>query len=198
VTELVSLAVADEPEAWAAIGFAVADGRVRVGGVEIELAGRERGSGIVGWTLTGEHERTIDGLPTASGDRGDSERTEHPNGAVAVDHVVLMTPDFDRTQAALAAARCDLRAERDMRGTRMAFYRLGPTILELVAERGGDATGPTRFWGLVVVLPSVDHVHRGLAEHLGEPRDAVQPGRRIATLSREVGISPAVAFMTPR
>jgi hypothetical protein len=198
VTELVALAVADEPAAWAAIGFAVADGRVRVGGVEIELAGRERGSGIMGWTLTGEHERTIDGLPTASGDTGEGEPTEHANGALALDHVVVMTPDFDRTQAALAAAHFDLRAERDMRGTRMAFYRLGPTILELVAEPGGDATGPARFWGLVVVLPSVDHVHPGLAKHLGEPRDAVQPGRRTATLSRDARISPALAFMTPR
>jgi hypothetical protein len=198
VTELLSLAVADEPAAWAAIGFAVADGRVRVGGVEIELVGRGRGTGIVGWTLTGDLEADIDGLPTVSGAPADGERVEHPNGALALDHVVVLTPDFERTRSALAEAGFDLRAERDMRGTRMAFYRLGPTILELVAEPGGDATGPARFWGLVAVLPSVDDVDPALAAHLGEPRDAVQPGRRIATLSRDAGISPALAFMTPR
>jgi hypothetical protein len=198
VTELVALAVADDPSAWAAIGFAVADGRARVGGVEIELVGRGCGTGVVGWTLTGDLEGDIDGLPTGSGATGDGEATEHPNGALALDHVVVLTPDFERTQAALAEAGFDLRAERDMRGTRMAFYRLGPTILELVADPGGDATGPARFWGLVVVLPSVDKVHRSLAQHLGEPRDAVQPGRRIATLSRDAGVSPALAFMTPR
>ena len=32
---------------------------------------------------------------------------------------------------------------------------------------------------------------------LGEPRDAVQPGRRIATLRKEAGLGPAIAFMTP-
>ena len=85
-----------------------------------------------------------------------------------------------------------------MRGTTMAFFRIGPTILELVARPDGDAADPAQFWGLVVVLPSVDDVHPGLAEHLGEPRDAVQPGRRIATLRETAGISPAVAFMTPR
>jgi hypothetical protein len=36
-----------------------------------------------------------------------------------------------------------------------------------------------------------------LGSLLGEPRAAVQPGRRIATLQEEAGLGPAVAFMTP-
>ncbi len=32
---------------------------------------------------------------------------------------------------------------------------------------------------------------------LGEPRAAVQPGRQIATLRKEAGLGPAIAFMTP-
>jgi hypothetical protein len=48
------------------------------------------------------------------------------------------------------------------------------------------------------VVPSVDDTHPALAAHLGEPRNAVQPGRRIATLRSSAGISPGVAFMTPR
>jgi hypothetical protein len=36
-----------------------------------------------------------------------------------------------------------------------------------------------------------------LGELLGAAGDAVQPGRRIATLRREAGVGPAIAFMTP-
>jgi hypothetical protein len=41
-----------------------------------------------------------------------------------------------------------------------------------------------------------------LAERLGPdrcsaPKEAVQPGRRIATLRSTAGLSPALAFMTP-
>jgi hypothetical protein len=32
---------------------------------------------------------------------------------------------------------------------------------------------------------------------IGEIRDAVQPGRRIATVPREAGLSFPLAFMTP-
>jgi hypothetical protein len=76
----------------------------------------------------------------------------------------------------------------------MAFFRGGPTIVELVGAPGGE----TRLWGLVAVLPSVDHPHPALAPHLSEPRDAVQPGRRIATLRPSAGVGTAVALMTPR
>jgi hypothetical protein len=76
----------------------------------------------------------------------------------------------------------------------MAFFRAGPTIVELVGAPGVE----TRLWGLVAVVPSVDDPYPALAPHLGEPRDAVQPGRRSATLRTSAGIGTAVAFMTPR
>jgi hypothetical protein len=37
-----------------------------------------------------------------------------------------------------------------------------------------------------------------LGDLLGTPRDAVQPGRKIATLRPEAGLGPAIAFMTPQ
>jgi len=178
---LVALTVADEPDAWERIGFAVADRATMVGGVCIELVGRGRGEGIVGWALG----------PAPGPERAPA----HPNGALVVDHVVMRTPDFEATRAALVADGLELRRERgDLRSTRMAFFRLRPTILELV-EAPGASEG---LWGLVIVLPSVDDVAAPLAAHLGEPRDAVQPGRRIATLRASAGIGPALAFMTPR
>ena len=203
MADLVALSVADEPAAWAGVGFAVADdGRAVVGGVSISLVGRSAGSGIVAWTLDGVSAGSLDGLATTGErrDEGDGSAASgaHPNGAVGLDHVVVFTPAFARTRDVLVGAGFDLRREVEMRGTSMGFFRIGPTILELVATPDGDPADPARFWGLVVVLPDLDDVHPGLAEHLGEPRDAVQPGRRIATLRETAGISPALAFMTPR
>lgn len=182
MADLVALAIADEPETWASIGFAVRDRRAILGGVALDLVGRDRGAGILGWTLGTAADAPPPGPP-------------HPNGAVALDHVVMTTADFERSRDELLADGLDLRRERDdLRDTRMAFFRAGPTIVELVGAPGGE----TRLWGLVAVVPSVDDPHPALAAHLGEPRAAVQPGRRIATLRPSAGSGTAVAFMTPR
>jgi hypothetical protein len=174
--ELLALTVGDDPATWAAIGFAAQDATVVLDGVRIELVGG--GGGIRDWTVGG-------------GRRPSSP--PHPNGAFAIDHVVMLAPDFDAARDALLAEGLDLRRERDdLRGTRMAFFRVPPTILELVA--GGE--GERRLWGLVIAVPSVDDPHPALAAHLGTPRDAVQPGRRIATLRPGAGVSPALAFMS--
>jgi hypothetical protein len=56
---------------------------------------------------------------------------------------------------------------------------------------------PARFWGLAFQVRDLDATCQHLGDKVGEPRDAVQPGRRIATLRREAGLGPAVAFMSP-
>ena len=182
------IAVPDPAAAWERLGFAVGeDGTFEVGGV-LMATGRERFEVLVAGLDGGEPDglaivRAGDGPPAAAG--GD-----HPNGAVAIDHVVAFTDALDRTLAALADAGLELRRIREPPETpaRQAFLRLGPLILELVE------TGTLGLWGLVVVVPDVD----GLGELVGTPRDAVQPGRRIATVRREAGLSVALAFMTPR
>jgi hypothetical protein len=68
----------------------------------------------------------------------------------------------------------------------MAFLRLGSYILEVV-ERGAD---PPRFWVLVVVVPDP-----GAVPGAGPVKDAVQPGRRIATVR---GLGTALAVMSRR
>jgi hypothetical protein len=118
---------------------------------------------------------------------------EHPNGAIALDHVVILTPDFDRTAAALADRRMPLRREAERNGARQGFRRLGPAIMEIVQAPDGD----TRFWGLVAIVSDLDALCERLGDDLGEPRPAVQPGRRIATLRRSAGLGPAIAFMDP-
>jgi hypothetical protein len=49
----------------------------------------------------------------------------------------------------------------------------------------------------VVIVEDLDALAQGLGEQLGSVRDAVQPGRRIATLHSSAGLGQPVAFMTP-
>ena len=178
----------DAPTAWAPLGFAPdAAGEVALDGVRLRLTGR--GGGILAMRAEGVTGDRPDGLPLAPGGGGETtSAAPHPNGAVAVDHVVALTDSLPRTVAALEAAGLDLR--RTTEDGRMAFLRLGPFILEVV-ERGD---GPPALWGLVVVVSVLDD----LGPLVGAPKDAVQPGRRIATVSRDAGLGTALALMTPR
>jgi hypothetical protein len=194
--ELVALEIADSPQRWEALGFSVSDaGAIELGGVRLELGAD--GEGIVSWTLRGIDETSsIDGLPTRVTDEsvGDPPTTSHPNGAIAVDHVVILTPEFDRTADAVAAAGMPLRRQAERNGARQGFRRLGPAIMEIVqaSELGG-----TQFWGLVVIVSDLDALAERLGNLLREVRPAVQPGRRIAPLRSKAGLGPAVAFMDP-
>ena len=202
------LTVADAPESWAALGFEVDGDTCTVGDVRIRLAGTEAGKGLTGWSLRGVEGGELDGLPTVRSDRPPpGEQPEHANGIAAIDHVVAISSDLDRTVAALQAAGLDLRRIREeptpAGAPRQAFFRLGAVILEAVQapedaiERtGGDR--PAFFWGLAFVAPDLDSTVAGLGDRVGEVRPAVQPGRRIATLRRSAGLSVPVALMTPR
>ncbi len=61
-----------------------------------------------------------------------------------------------------------------------------------------DGIGPARLWGVTAVVEDLDALAARLGDRLGAPGDAVQPGRRIATLRREAGLGVPLAFMTPR
>jgi hypothetical protein len=194
--ELAGLRLADPPGLWTKLGFEVSDGTVQLGGVTIELG--LPGHGIVAWRLRGvQVTDSLDGLSTEVVRETDGPAgSAHPNGAVAIDHVVVLTPRFARTAAALADAGLDLRRIRQAPGgIRQGFRRLGPAILELVEARE-EADGPARFWGLVVNVSDLDALGERLGEKLGEIKSAVQPGRRIATLRGSAGLGQAVAFMS--
>lgn len=186
--ELSGLALGDPPAAWEALGFALDGDQLSVGPIHVQLGAA--GDGIVGWSLP-----EVDGLPTVAFGAPPSAPASHPNGAVGIDHVVVATPDFDRTAAALEAAGMPLRrVVRRPDGARMGFRRLGPAILELVEAT--DAPSP-HFWGLVVVVEDLDALARRLGDLLGPIKPAVQPGRRIATLRESAGVGQPVAFMDP-
>jgi hypothetical protein len=200
------LLIADEPDVWRAAGFAVDEDLCEVGGVRLRLEGAGRGRGIVAWSVRDAGSLELDGLPTTASAEPPAAGERHPNGVVSIDHLVVITPDLDRTTATLRDAGLDLRRLREGPtpggSPRQAFFRMGELILELVAAPPGtkiaaDPDGPARLWGISFLVEELDHTAAALGELLGEPREAVQPGRRIATLSREAGLGPAIAFMTP-
>src|SRR6476659_2610094 len=100
------LIVGDEPEAWAAAGFAVDDdGVCRIGTVRIELAGRGAGKGMRRWSLrdAGPLEE-IDGIPTATSTEPPATGATHSNGTLRIDHLVLISADGERTAGAITEA----------------------------------------------------------------------------------------------
>ncbi len=189
-THLVGLSLPDDAAAWEGLGFAIDDGHVDVGGVRLRL-----NAGDVAWRLSGiESVDEIDGLPTSVAEPVEPLARDHPNGATAVDHVVVFSPDFDRTQAALEAVGISLSRIRDGGGFRQGFKRLGPAILELV-EATQAPPGPARFWGLVVTVEDLPGLAERLGDRLSPIRSAVQSGRHIATLRGSPGMSLKLAFM---
>jgi hypothetical protein len=217
VAVIVELRVADDADAWRAAGFSVAgDGSLRIGRTAIRLDGADPAGrpGITGWTLLGLTSSppggTLDGLPTAAADDEDDDGPDeaddpgaiHPNGCVRVDHVVVATPDLDRTTAAFAAAGIEARRTRqagtgpDGTARLQRFFRLGEVILELVGPAEPTGDGPARFWGLAHVVADLDATAALLGDRLSPPRDAVQPGRRIASLRRHAGVAVPTAFLT--
>ncbi len=199
---LVGLDIADDPDVWRALGFAVsADGVCTVGPTTLRLLGPGAGTGIVGWELlaAGDLPPDIDGIATVAGTgAGAGGSPVHPNGATGLDHVVVHTPDLQRTLDALRTAGMELRRVREASPElHQAFLWAGDVLVEVGGPPEPTGDGPAQLWGLVVVAPDLDAVAALPARPLGSVREAVQAGRRIATVRRELGSSVPLAFMTP-
>src|ERR1700722_644422 len=121
-TTIAEITLADEPQRWEALGFAVCGEAMWLGDVRVILAGSEAGHGILGWSLRGTADSALDGLPTTVSrppplatpkPLTDELLSTHPNGVMAIDHVVAKSPNFDRGIDALQAAGLDVRRIRD-------------------------------------------------------------------------------------
>jgi hypothetical protein len=197
--------VADPADAWASAGFTVdSDATCVVGGVRVRLVGRQRGTGIVGWSLAGlpvDAVGDLDGIPTSTSDGVIATPATHHNGVLSVDHVVLLSPDLGRTVAALDAIGVQPRRERDAelggQAIRQVFFRLGDVIVEVVGSPDTVGDGPASLWGITYVVEDIDATAAFLATRTTRIKDAVQPGRRITTLDhRAFGMSVRTAFIS--
>jgi catechol 2,3-dioxygenase-like lactoylglutathione lyase family enzyme len=197
---LEQLTVAADPGAWRSAGFEVEGDVCTAGGVRICLAGADAGRGLTGWSINGLDGAELDGLPRPgqAGGPPSAAGARHPNGVTGLDHVVAFSPDLDRTVAVLEAAGLDLRRVREgptpAGAMRQAFFRLGQPLLEVI-EAPPDTS--SKLWGLAFLADDLDACARIMGEHLGEPRDAVQEGRRIVSARRSAELGAPVAFITP-
>lgn len=199
--------VADTADAWERAGFTVNDGSVcRVGGVAVRLMGRDSGTGIVGWSLGGLPDGAVDdvdGVPTTAPSGAVSTPARHPNGVVAIDHVVLMSPDLSRTVEALGTIGVQPRRTRDAelggRPIRQIFFRMGEVIVEVVGSPGATGEGPSTLWGITFAVADIDATASFFGDRAAPVKDAVQPGRRITTLRHhDLGMSVRSAMISAR
>ena len=145
---------------------------------------------------------SIDGIPTTevlvntrSAEIDSREFVLQPLG---IDHVVVNTPDLERTSRALyEATGAELKRIRDAgNGMRQGFHRLGDVIVEIVSAPSIPA-GSASLWGFVLNVADVNEVAAYLGpDVLSPPKPAVQKNRLIATFRGAVGLGVPVALMS--
>ncbi len=192
-------------EAWEAAGFSLEGHRIRLGPVALALSEEGDAGSASGWAFTEDvGTDSLDGIPTttAAALAAPPGGVRHPNGAVGLDHVVVATPDPVRTWSALESAGFELRRTRSAtiagRPGVQGFFWAGEVILEVVGpEAPGE--GPAAIWGLAATCEDLEESVAWLGpERCGRIRDAVQPGRRVATLrTRELGLALPMLLMSP-
>ena len=208
MTTVAEFVIGGLADPWVAIGLHFSsDGRANVGNTWLHCDSRLP-PGLHSWVLCDAPQAvsSIDGLVTSYVDDVPALKMGSANKAsnsfqlaiLGVDHVVVNTPDLQRTSDALAAATGEpLKRVRDAgNGVQQGFHRLGGVIVEIVSSPNMLA-GPAIFWGLVFVVDDVDDVfiHVG-PDVLSPPKPAVQPGRNIATFRSAAQLGVPCALMT--
>jgi hypothetical protein len=195
-----SLRIGAEPEGWRELGFDVRpDATTALSNARLEFVTSAEIGAIGSWTLEGDGVPSeIDGLRTDAGSRGDSE-VAHSNGATSIDHVVVVTPSLERTTGAFLDAGVECRRVREAgAGVRQGFFLVGDLLVEVVESPQVENGTPARFWGITVEVEDIDAAAETLGERLGAVKDAVQPGRRIATVRPEASGGLPLALITQR
>ena len=190
---LVQLVVGGSCDPWRLIGLNFDDDHLcRIGRVNLLVT-----DGLPGSTLGWAFEQVLPAID------GIAAGIAHPAAAVVardysrIDHVVVMTDSLERTSGALSdTALLERRRIREVGdGVRQAFHRSGEVIIEVVQT---PTAKHASLWGFVLVADAFDEVVTRLGKSVvTAPKPAVQAGRRIATVRREVGLGVNVALMSP-
>ena len=189
---------------WAQVGINFShDGVFAIGEVLLRID-EALPPGMHSWALSNIDSTvvSIDGISTTGNVAND--RIEHNDAQgfvltpLGIDHVVVNTPDLERTSDALhEATGAELKRIRDAgNGVRQGFHRLGDVIIEIVSAPSMPA-GNASLWGFVLNVADVHEVAAYLGpDVLSPPKPAVQKNRLIATFRGAVGLGVPVALMS--
>ncbi|NBO54723.1 MAG: glyoxalase [Actinobacteria bacterium] len=206
VAQVSGLTVQAEREQWQVCGLLPpeTDDEPLICGVQFRFVGvaggdaSESGAGLIGWTLEGlRRTGDIDGIPTFSAAKSNQESSDSPLGLVGIDHIVINTDDLQRTSNALLdSTGSELRRVREVsEEMRQGFHKLGGVVIEIV-ERRGTPLGAS-LWGVVFNVADLDRACEWLGpDVVSPPKDAVQEGRRIATIRAIAGLRVPIALMS--
>ena len=189
---------------WAQVGINFShDGVFAIGGLFLRID-ESLSPGLHSWALCNIDPTisSIDGIPTTEvsvkSRLAENDSQEFVLMPLGVDHVVVNTPDLERTSRALhEATGAELKRIRDAgNGMRQGFHRLGDVIVEIVSVTSMPA-GIASLWGFVVNVADVNEVAAYLGpDVLSPPKPAVQKNRLIATFRGAVGLGVPVALMS--
>ncbi len=205
---LQQLVIGDDADSWRAAGFSVDGNHLTLGKVVVEFAGSKGQRGVLGWKLAGV-EATVESIPTITGENSlpteVKARPSNINKIFAIDHVVVESKNVDRTVAAFAEVgmveRRSATMMTPMGERRQSFLWAGRVIIEVIGPlqpEHADLDGEASIWGLALVSSNLQTTSHVLDAHLSEPKDAVQPGRKIATMrTKELDISVPIVVMSP-
>jgi len=210
MTTIAELHIGDSPLSWQAIGLDVDAGHTcHVGHVRLRFHPEAEQRGIFAWTLAGTPDETVsdvDGLDTRHGEPPSlgGLAASHLLGVTNIDHLVVMTPDVDRTVTAVQQ-RLGLPLRRTREGEaygrkmRQAFFRMGEVVLEVVGPPDADRSGGgASFFGLAFTVMSLDEAIDFIGPDLvSEPKPAVQADRSICTVRSAAGLAVPLALMSP-
>ena len=189
---------------WAQVGINFShDGVFAIGEVLLRID-EALPPGMHSWALSNIDSTvvSIDGISTTGNVAND--RIEHNDAQgfvltpLGIDHVVVNTPDLERTSLALhEATGAELKRIRDAgNGVRQGFHRLGDVIIEIVSAPSMPP-GNASLWGFVLNVADVHEVAAYLGpDVLSPPKPAVQKNRLIATFRGAVGLGVPVALMS--
>ena len=189
---------------WAQVGISFShEGVFAIGEVLLRID-EALPPGMHSWALSNIDSTvvSIDGISTTGNVAND--RIEHNDAQgfvltpLGVDHVVVNTPDLERTSLALhEATGAELKRIRDAgNGVRQGFHRLGDVIIEIVSAPSMPP-GNASLWGFVLNVADVHEVAAYLGpDVLSPPKPAVQKNRLIATFRGAVGLGVPVALMS--
>jgi hypothetical protein len=189
---------------WAQVGINFShDGVFAIGEISLRID-ETLPPGMHSWALSNFESTvvSIDGISSSGVVGGSRHGQSDVQGFVltplGIDHVVVNTPDLERTSNALyQATGAELKRIRDAgNGVRQGFHRLGDVIVEIVSAPSMPA-GSASLWGFVLNVADVNEVAAYFGpDVLSPPKPAVQKNRLIATFRGSVGLGVPVALMS--